>query len=229
MQTGAWRQLVALNVAVLLVFSTTTWAAGPVFTGNLRVTGTVMANSVPMPDGGTVSSGDRIVTLAKSLAVISSPAEGRIEVRPDSEARFASDRVALHRGALAANRMAIEVDGFSIRPQDPARAWFAVAKRDGRLLVAAHRGNVIISAAGAPAVTVSEGSYATHIQGQEEPEKDKKKKKGAAGAAAGGGWTIGGLSHAASIALVIGIGAGAAAAVAGAAVALSNEKPSLSQ
>ena len=226
MQTGSLKQLLALTMAVLLTFSTTVWAAGPEFSGHIRATGVVLANAVPLPDGGTVRAGDRIATRPASLAVISSKTHGRLEVRSDSQARLGAHRIELDRGAVAATSLPIAVDGFTIQPQNPARAWYAVAKRDGRLLVAAHRGSLIISAAGAPAVTVAEGAFAERTEPPAD-EKDKKdKKKGAAGAATTGGWTIGGLSHAASVALVIGIGAGVAAAAAGAAITLSGDKPS---
>ena len=227
-------RILSVMMTVMLIFSSTVWAAGPAFTGNLRSSGVVLTNAVPAPDGGTVRSGDTVTTRPGALAVVTSATHGRVELRPDSEARFANDRLELTRGAVAATRLPVAVDGFTIQPQDPATGWFAVAKRDGRLVVAAHRGNVLIAAAGAPPVVVNEGAVAQQQeQQQQEPqpaqdelEKDKKKKRRRAAGAATGGWTIGSLGHAASVALVVGVGAGVAAASVGAAVALSDESPS---
>ena len=240
-------RLLATMMAVMLVVSSTAWAAGAVFVGSLHSTGVVLTNAVHMPDGGTVRSGDSISTQPGALAVISSPTYGRLEVRANSEARLNGNRVQLERGAVAASRLPVQVGSYTISPQNPTSTWFAVANRDGRLLVAAHKGNVIIASAGAPPVVVEEGSLAQQPKQEEasttpqaapdQPQTDqpatnqqtgKKKKRAAAGAAAGA-WTIGGLSHAASIALVVGVGAAVAGTAAGAAVAISDSSPSPSR
>ncbi len=235
-------RVLALLMSAFLAFSSTTWSAGPILVGNLHANGIVMTNSVPMPDGGTVRTGDRISTTRGSLALVISPSLGRLEVRSDSAARLGADRIRLERGAVASDRLPIEAAGFTVRPQSVKPAWFAVAQRDGRLVVAANRGNVLIASAGQPSVVVTEGSVASQEpQPQHQPEQEPaqppdqqqppaeqsqqpppdqqqkgKKKKGAA-AAATGGWVIGSLSHAASIAIV----AGAAAAVAGTAAGVA--------
>lgn len=231
-------QSMSVVLAVVLVYATTVWAAPGGFTGSLRTSGVVLANASPIPDGGTVSSGDTIRTQAASLAVISAPGHGKVEIRASTEAKLLNDRVELGRGAVAASSLPIAVDGYSIEPQGVGQSWFAVAKREGRVLVAAHRGSVRITAPGLAPVVVSEGNFAQQTTGgpadpeprsekdKEKAKKDKKKKRGAAAGAAAGGWTIGGLSHAASIALVVGVGAGVAAGAAGIAVAVSDDAPS---
>ena len=226
----------ALMMVVMLVFSSTIWAATPEFLGRLHSSGVVLTNAVQIPDGGTVRSGDSISTQPGGLAVITSSSHGRLEVRPDSQARLAADRVQLERGSVAASRLPIEIGGYTVRPETTGSSWFAVANRDGHLVVAAYRGNVIIASAGAPPVVVNEGSLAQQAGEQEQtqgtPQTDRdqpqqepgnKKKKAA------GGWTIGSLSHAGSVALLVGLGAAGAAASAGAAVALTGQNPSPSR
>ena len=66
-------RIAASLMAVMLFLSSTMWAAGPAFVGTLRTTGSVLANSAPMPDGGTVRSGDSIETHSRALALITSP------------------------------------------------------------------------------------------------------------------------------------------------------------
>jgi hypothetical protein len=239
-------RIAAAVMAVIFSLSSVAWAAGPEFTGSLRSTGVVLANAIVMPDGGTVRSGDTISTRPGALAVITAPSHGRLEIRPASEARLAGDRIRLEHGAVASSQMAVEVAGYIIRPESAAPAWFAVAKQDGRLLVAAHRGNVIIASAGRPPVVVEQGSLAQKQQEKDQrnppeqtpaakgseqeqpapeqntqPKKSPRRRKGAAGAAVGG-WTIGGLSHGASIAVVAGVTAAVAGTVAGVAVAASD-------
>ena len=226
-----------MRILKLLTFSTAfltvLWPAGPGLTANLRTRGVVVANSVPQPDGATVRSGDTIATGSNSLAVIVSATHGRIEVRADSEARLGADGIELLRGAVASSRLPVAVDQVTVRPQGSNHAWYAVARRDGRLLVAAHRGSVLIAAAGVPPILVPEGNYATeNDEPQAAPDqsasKNKKKKRrtrAAAGAASAGGWTIGALSHAASVALVVGVSAGVVATTAGVAL-LDDSTPS---
>lgn len=240
---------VAHLVLILLMCPSLPRAAGPPFTGHLRSTGIVVTNSVALPDGATVASGDAISTSAGGLAQVTFPAHGRLEVRPDSVARLGASRVLLERGAVAADHLPIDAGGYTIHAQNPSGGWFAVAHRGGRILVAAHRGNVLIAAAGRQPLVVPEGSFAQQDrpapeQGQEEaepqpadppkrPAKSRKRRRAAAPAAgagagsAGGGWTIGGLSHSASVALVVAAGAGLASV--GAAVSLSGENPSPSR
>jgi hypothetical protein len=218
-----------MRILALLTFSTVLWTAGPGLVGNLRIRGVVVANAVPLPDGATVRSGDTIATGSNSLAIITSVTHGRIEVRADSEARLGTDGIELARGAVASSLLPVTADRFTVRPQGSDRAWYAVARRDGRLLIAAHRGNVLIAAAGAPPVLVPEGSYATEDdEPQAAPNQSKKKKRrtrAAAGAASTGGWTIGALNHAASVALVVGLSAGVVATTAGVAL-LNDSSPS---
>ena len=137
-----------------------------------------------------------------------------------------------------------------------ADSWFVVSDRGGKQLVAAHRGDVRIERAGMAPVLVPGGSYAVPASEPDKmggatktgmPKTGTMKKRtakrqaasldhkvrgaAAAGGAAGkaaGGFSIGSLSHAASVALMAGAGA---AAVGGtvAAVTLNDPSPSPSQ
>jgi hypothetical protein len=234
-------RLLSITLVSALAFPPALFTAGPAFLGSLRSNGIVLMNSIPVPDGATVRSGDRITAGEGALAIIASPAFGRIEVRSGSEAELAAGRIYLERGAVASSRLPVEVPGHRLHPQDPERSWYAVAHRNGKLVVAAHRGNVWIASAGAQPLLLAQGAVAEQQSGpgQDSPPAVRKQSRNApkrrrragaiAGASAGGGWTIGGLSHPASVALVIGVGAGVAAASVGVAVALNDDTPSPSQ
>ncbi|HYM12594.1 MAG TPA: hypothetical protein VEU62_17790 [Bryobacterales bacterium] len=261
-------RILATLASLLLAFSSTVWGAGPVLVGDLRAMGVVLANLVPMPDGGTVRSGDAVTTAPGAIALITAPSHGRLEVRSDSVARLIGDHVRLERGSLATDRMAVELGRYTVQPAGPGEAWFAVASRNGTLVVAAYHGSVLIASAGAAPLQVNDGSVAVQEQEKEqtpaaadaEPDnsidqdqatdneaaantgkKKQKRKSGAraaggsakksgkgstraAGQAPGGGWTIGSLSHAASVMALVGAGA-AVAGVTGA-FALSGQGPS---
>ena len=230
---------------IALVLSTSLPAAGPSGYGRMSTIGTVWTNSVALPSGTTVHPGDRIATGHSAVAVISSPARGRVEVRQNSDVTLAEHYVALHEGVVATASAAVTLADYKVKPRGIGRdPWFAVASRRGRILVAAYRGDVLIAKAGLAPVLVPAGSYAVPAPGpepkkskkanrKENPDEGSRRNRGAV--AAGGlppkrndGWTIGPLSHGTSVALVAGIGAGVAAGTVSA-FALGDPSPSPSQ
>ncbi len=234
-----------LAVTTALVLSTSLPAAGPSGYGRMSTVGTVWTNSVALPSGTTVHPGDRIATGHSAVAVISSPATGRVEVRQNSDVTLAEHDVALHEGVVATEGATVTLADYRVKPKGNGRdPWFAVASRQGRMLVAAYRGDVLITRAGLAPVLVPAGSYAVPAPGPE-PKKSKQAKRkenpdegsgrNRGAVAAGGlppktndGWTIGPLSHGTSVALVAGIGAGAAVGAVSA-FALGDPSPSPSQ
>ena len=231
--------------AIALVLSTSLAAAGPLGYGRMSTVGTVWTNSVALPSGTTVHRGDRIATGRNAVAVISSHATGRVEVRPNSDVTLADRYIALHEGVVASEKVAVALADYKVKPKDSqGNPWFAVASRQGRVLIAAYRGDVLIARAGLAPVLVPAGSYAVPAPGPEPRKSEKARGKGKAREGSGGnrgavaagglppktneGWTIGPLSHGASVALVAGIGAGAAAGAVSA-FALGDPSPSPSQ
>jgi len=229
--------------------------------GVMTASGEVWMNSVLLPGGAQVAAGDRIATGDSGHAVIHSRQQGRVEILRGSYATLEHRRVLLHRGAVRSARTPVRSGAYTIEPEGGAQqSSFSVAKRQGRLLVAAHNGGVRISGQGMTPLLVPAGGYAERDtasasektappadnapvaapadgtsesarnegDGEGEEGEDEKENSGAAktagtATAAGiGGWTIGTLSHAASVAIV----AGGATAVAGttAAVALRDSE-----
>ena len=246
------RRLAAISV--IFLFGAAASAGGPAAT--LSSSGPVWTNSTALPSGGAVHAGDRIRTGDEGLAVITSRA-GRVEIRPGSVVTWKGDGVVLESGSAASDGGAIRLSEITVRPETAAEAWFVVARNGGRPHVAAYRGNVTIVAPGVAPLLVPAGSYAvaggdqgTGDLTKKDPDagartdkktkKNKKDKKRPAGAGRGaaaaggvagkaaGGWTIGSLSHAASIALAAGVGAAATGATI-AAVTLTEPSPSPSE
>ena len=202
-------------------------AAAPL--GGVIVSGAVWINQTALPSGSNAYAGDEIRTAPEAFAVLESPAMGRVELRGDTHAKVGEDAIALERGVVASAKLAVEIDDLEIVARDSrADNWFVVENREGRRLVAAYRGDVVIRGGSAGSLVVPAGSYALaaaapaprQAAGQSADEKASTQKPpesgGAANAGANTGWSIGKLSHGASVAVVTGV---TAAALGGAAAA----------
>lgn len=231
-------------------------AAMPAFHAGLSTRGKVWTNSVVLPSGSTVHPGDRISTDAAGMAVVSSPQTGRIEIRPETEVTLGEDHVVLHRGAVATQRLTVRAGHHEVRVRGAEKGGLiVVASREGRHIVAAERGDALITNGADAAVLVPAGSYAMtaiapnkdrstedggmpadHSKAGDAGGRDGKNaepagRPGAAGTAAHPapqGWTIGPLSHAADV-VARAIRTGAAAfggAVAGEALMGNSPSPS---
>ena len=228
-----------LFTVFILSLTTAVWAGEPSSTANLITSGTVWTNTVALPSGSTVRSGDRIKTDTAGTALILSPTVGRVEVRGNSEVTFAGDQITLHDGVIATGSLPVQLGDAQIQVRDPGpRALVVVANRDGKQLIAAHRGAALITQPGLAPVLVPAGSYAMPGgspggDGQTAKKDDDDDDSGGGavpagkGSAAKEGWTIGSMSHQASITLVAAVGATAAAGIiAGVALTGSSASPS---
>ncbi|MCB1019695.1 MAG: hypothetical protein KDC27_07185 [Acidobacteria bacterium] len=203
--------------------------------GGVTTSGAVWTNQTALPSGSSVYAGDQIRTAPDAFAVLDSPATGRVELRGDTEAKVNDNAVALERGVVASAKMAVATDGLEISAADPqADNWFVVENQNGRRLIAAYRGDVVVRGRSSGSFIVPAGQYAMAAaaappaprkspdqatEADQADKKDDKNKKRAGGAAAGAatksGWALGSLGHAASVAVVT----GATAAALGGAVA----------
>ncbi|MEZ5365120.1 MAG: hypothetical protein R2748_23040 [Bryobacterales bacterium] len=201
----------------------------------MTTSGAVWTNQTALPSGSSVYAGDEIRTAPDAFAVLDSPATGRVELRGDTSAKVGESSVTLDRGVVASAKMAIATGGLEISVADPkADNWFVVENQDGRQLIAAYRGDVIVRGRSSGSFIVPSGQYAMAAaaappspresaekkgdadKNAEDKDKDRKKRGGAAaGAATNSGWALGSLGHAASVAVVT----GATAAALGGAVA----------
>ena len=183
----------------------------------MSTTGAVRTNSILLPSGSTVFPGDEIETADDSMAVMNFPGLGRVEVRRSTTVSVGDGEMRLHRGSVAAGRMPVRVGEYTVAPRDEdSESWFVVSSREGKRIVAAHRGAVVISAAGAASLLVPAGSFAAaaavpepgpgpekqRSEDSQEPNEEKSRTRGAVAAGGtgvqkggGDGWTIGSLSR----------------------------------
>ena len=206
-------------------------AASPL--GGVTASGAVWTNQAALPSGSNVYEGDEIRTAPGALAVLESPVMGRIELRGGTHATVGARMIALERGVAASQKVAVQFDDFEAAAQDPnADNWFVVENHEGRKLVAAYRGDVVLRGGSGGSLVIPAGSYAmaaaaappapreAAAKGKSKDDTDSKRKRRKGGAAAGAGaktgWSLGSLSHGASVALLTGA---TAAALGGAAAA----------
>jgi hypothetical protein len=221
------RRLLVLTLVCALAALPLT-AASPL--GGVTVSGDVWTNQAALPSGSSVYAGDEIRTAPGALAVLSSPATGRVELRGATRATVDAKTIALEQGVVASQRMAVQFDDLEIAARDAqADNWFVVENNAGRRLIAAYRGDVVIRGGSAGSFVVPAGHYAMAAAAapaprqaaprgdddKKEDDDDDKRAGGAAGAASKSGWSLGSLSHGASVAVVT----GATAAALGGAVA----------
>ena len=212
-------------------------AASPL--GSVSVTGSVELGdaqlSAPAVPSWPVSSGDRIATGDDGFARIATQ-EGRVEVRNNSRATLYGDRIELEQGAVGVERLPVRLGDWTVESRSGAAGWFVVANREGKALVAAHRGDVVVRRPGSAPIVVPAGAFAMppapRVEDPDE-EEDRRRNKGAIGAGgskgagSSSGWTIGSLSHGQSVALVGALGAAATAGTV-AAVTLGDDEPARS-
>ena len=181
MRESARKSVLALSFAAM---AATAWGASPAVMARLSTAGTVWTNQVALPSGSTIRPGDRIVTGPSASASISSPETGRMEVRRDSEVTFRRDGLLLHQGVVSTQGASIATANY--RVEVPAGAGenplIVVAKRDGQLLVAAHRGNALVTAPGLAPVLIPAGNFA--VAAVSAPGGNQNSQPGARGATA---------------------------------------------
>ena len=140
-----------------LLLSTVAWAGEP---ASLNTAGTVWINKVLLPSGTTLHQGDRVDTDRASAAVIASRSTGRVEVLERSSVSLGERQVTLHQGVVSTSKEAIQFGDMHVKQRDAANALVVVAKRGEQVLIAAHRGDALISQPGAAPLLLPAGSYA---------------------------------------------------------------------
>ena len=126
-----------------------------------------------------VLEGDQISTDAAGSALISSPSIDRVELRDNSKVTVTEDHVSLQKGAVGSDNLPVRLRDYTVSPADDgARNWFVVADEKGQVLVAAHRGDIRISQAGAAPLLLPAGSYAMPAPSPKPSPKSDKKDDG---------------------------------------------------
>jgi hypothetical protein len=202
-------------MACVLPVSTAPVEAGSATVRHASTTGTVWINAAALPSGSSLYDGDTVATAADGFAMISGGGQGRVEVRRDSLVSIGPAAITLKGGVVGSDGAAVRLGDALIRPAgvSQTRPWFVVADRDGKQLVAAYEGDVLIALDRGKPLLVPQGSVAVPAV---RPADSKGAKDPAGGSTipsgADSGWMIFSLSSAAGVAIIVALGATAAVA-----------------
>ena len=170
--------------------------------------GTTQLNGISLPKSSAIFPGDLVQTATGSVAKINASGSTLL-VLSDSLVQFEGNAVKLERGGVAVSTskaMASRVGDVTVTPTANAWTEFDVAEVDGKVRIAARKGDLTVDDGAGPTL-LAQGQETTRDQSnrdQSEPQEKKKKKK-RAGAAA----PVAGVGGVLDSPIAIGIGFGA--------------------
>src|SRR5271169_4255138 len=187
MSQSAFRSVVCC--ALLFLFPAQMMLAGETASAMLYTNGAAWLNGSEVPKSAAVFSGDLLQTRPDSTASIQANGSN-IMVLADSLVKFEGPAVELEHGAVrvtTSRGLAARAGDVTIKPVADTWTEFQVTDVDGRVQIAANKGDVTVQD-DKGTTTVTQGQQTTRDD-TSDTEKKKKKRRKAAGAApaAGGG------------------------------------------
>lgn len=187
MSRSAFRSVVCCLLAVLVPAQL---LAGESASAMLYTNGTAWLNGSEVPKSGAVFSGDMLQTRADSTANIQA-AGSSVMVLADSLVKFQGPAVEIEHGAVrvtTSRGLAAQAGDVTVKPVSNAWTEFQVTDVDGRVQIAANKGDLTIQD-DKGTTTISQGQQATRDDTNDTEKKKKKKRRNGGGAApaAGGG------------------------------------------
>src|SRR5277367_5114596 len=188
MSQSAFRSAVCCLLAI--VFPAQVMLAGETASAMLYTNGAAWLNGSEVPKSAAVFSGDMLQTRPGSTASIQSNGSN-VMVLTDSLVKFEGPAVELEHGAVrvtTSRGLAARAGDVTVKPAGNSWTEFQVTDVDGRVQIAANKGDVTVQDDKGTTTTVSQGQETTRDD-TASPEKKKKKRRKATGAApaAGGG------------------------------------------
>jgi len=188
MSKSAFRSAVCCLLAIL--FPAQVMLAGETASAMLYTNGAAWLNGSEVPKATAVFSGDLLQTRPDSTASLQSNGSN-VMVLADSLVKFEGPAVELEHGAVrvtTSRRMAARAGDVTVKPTTNTWTEFQVTDVDGRVQIAANKGDVTVQDDKGTTTTVTQGQQTTRDD-TSDTEKKKKKRRRAAGAApaAGGG------------------------------------------
>lgn len=180
-----------ISVSLLILFPFSLFAADS-NAAMLYTHGAAWINGAHVPSSSSaIFSGDLLQTRSDSVANINQPGS-TIMVQSDSLVKFENTLVHIERGGVTistSRRVASSAGGIKVSPVSNAWSEFSVLDVDGKVRIAARKGDVNIDD-GREVVTLAQGQETTRDEtpqtDQEGKKKGKKRGTGAAPAANGG-------------------------------------------
>jgi hypothetical protein len=172
-----------------MVFPAQVMFAGETASAMLYTNGAAWLNGSEVPKSAAVFTGDLLQTRPDSTASIQSNGSN-VMVLADSLVKFEGPAVELEHGAVrvtTSRSLAARAGDVTIKPASDTWTEFQVTDVDGRVQIAANKGDVTVQD-DKGTTTVTQGQQTTRDDSSD-TDKKKKKRRRAAGAqtAAGGG------------------------------------------
>jgi hypothetical protein len=185
MSRPAFRFVVCCLLAVLVPAQL---LAGESASAMLYTNGSAWLNGSEVPKSAAVFSGDMLQTRADSTANIQA-AGSTVMVLADSLVKFQGPAVEIEHGAVrvtTSRGLAAQAGDVIVKPVSNVWTEFQVTDVDGRVQIAAHKGDLTIQD-DKGTTTISQGQETTRDdQGNTEKKKKRRHGSGAATAAGGG-------------------------------------------
>ncbi len=181
MSESALRSAVCCLLAIL--FPAQMMLAGETASAMLYTNGATWLNGSEAPKSAAMFTGDLLQTRLDSTANIQSSGSN-VMVLADSLVKFEGLAVELEHGAVrvtTSRGLAARVGDVTVKPAGNSWTEFQVTDVDGRVEIAANKGDVTVQDDKGTTTTVTQGQQTTRDD-TTNPEKKRKKRRRAAGA-----------------------------------------------
>jgi len=186
MSQSAFRSAVCCLLATL--FPAQVMLAGETASAMLYTNGAAWLNGSAVPKSAAVFAGDMLQTRPDSTASIQSNGSS-VMVLADSLVKFEGLAVELEHGAVrvtTSRGLAARAGDVTVKPAANTWTEFQVTDVDGRVQIAANRGDVTVQD-DKGTTTVTQGQQTTRDDTTDTEKKKKKRRHGAGAATAAGG------------------------------------------
>lgn len=186
MSQSAFRS--ALCCLLAIVFPAQAICAGETASAMLYTNGAAWLNGSEVPKSAAVFSGDMLQTRPDSTASIQSNGSN-VMVLADSLVKFEGPAVEIEHGAVrvtTSRSLAARAGDVTIKPATDTWTEFQVTDVDGRVQIAANKGDVTVQD-DKGTTTVAQGQQTTRDDTSDTEKKKKKRRRAGAAPAAGGG------------------------------------------
>src|SRR5580658_811182 len=174
----------AMCCLLAILFPAQIMLAGDTATAMIYTNGAAWLNGSEVPKSAAVFSGDLLQTRPDSTASIQSNGSN-VMVLADSLVKFEEPAVELEHGSVrvtTSRGLAARAGDVTVKPAANTWTEFQVTDVDGRVQIAANKGDVTVQDAQGTTSTVQQGQQTTKDD-TSETDKKKKKRRRAAGAA----------------------------------------------
>lgn len=151
--------------------------------------GPALLNGNSIPRTSAIFSGDLVQTTKDSVANINATGS-TILVLNDSLVQYEGDTVSLEHGGVTVSTsklLATRAEDITVSPAAGVLTEFEVRDVDGRVQIAARKGDLIIKDDSGATSTLAQGQETTREQSESQKEKKKRRGGGGSAPAAAGG------------------------------------------